>query len=51
LGGPSRVAGGGDADSMLLFWTEREVNGMKCCHKMKRRQRDHLRFWDGEDLK
>jgi hypothetical protein len=36
------VAGGGGADSMLQFQLERESDGMKCCWKMKRRQRVRL---------
>jgi hypothetical protein len=34
------VAGGGDTDSLLLFWLERGDDGMKCYQKMKQMQRD-----------
>jgi hypothetical protein len=29
-------------DSMLQFWLERGGDGMKCCQKIKWRQRTHL---------
>jgi hypothetical protein len=42
LGGPRRVANGGDVDSILRFQLERGGDGMKHCRKMKRRQRVRL---------
>jgi hypothetical protein len=39
LGSPGRVAGGGGADPLLQFWLERGGDEMKCCQKMKKRQR------------
>jgi hypothetical protein len=39
LGSPGRVAGGGIVDSLLQFWLERGGDEMKCCQKMKKRQR------------
>jgi hypothetical protein len=36
-----RVAGSGDANSMLRFWLVREDDGMKCYWKMKQSQQAH----------
>jgi hypothetical protein len=36
------VAGGGDTDSLLLFWLERGDDGTKCYQKMKQMQRARL---------
>jgi hypothetical protein len=37
-----RVTCCGSADSMFRFRLERGGDGMKCCQKMKRRQRAHF---------
>jgi hypothetical protein len=42
LNDPRRIAYGGGADSMLYFQLKRGGDGIKCCQKMKRRQRAHL---------
>jgi hypothetical protein len=42
LGCPERVAGGGDADSMLRFWLEKGDDGTKRCQKIKWRLRARL---------
>jgi hypothetical protein len=42
LGCPERVAGGGDADSMLQFWLEKGDDGTKRCRKIKWRLRARL---------
>jgi hypothetical protein len=39
---PERVAGGGNADSMLWFWLERRGDEVNHCQKMKRRQQAYL---------
>jgi hypothetical protein len=37
-----RVTDGDGVDSILWFQLEKGDDGMKCCQKMKRRQRGHL---------
>jgi hypothetical protein len=47
VGRYKRVSCGGGADSMLQFRFERGGGGIKCCQKMKRRQRARLAQWEG----